>query len=332
MNEKSKAIANAPLYRPRRLRGSQILRDAIAEFDVRPKHLILPMFVADIKEDRDISGMPGVKQHTIENLGREIERYVDKGLSSFLLFGLPEHKDSGASGALDPDGVIPQAIAAIRERVGKKAFVITDVCVCSYTDHGHCGVIKDDRLDNDASAELIAKMALNHARAGADMVAPSDMMDGRVGRIRNLLDDEGLVDVPIMSYAVKYASSLYGPFRNAADSAPKFGDRRGYQMDYRNRKDAMREAMLDAEEGADILMVKPGIAYLDIVRDLSEATELPIAAYQVSGEYAMIRYAAAANAIDEKAVVRELWHSFRRAGANLILTYHAGIAVAEGWL
>lgn len=321
-----------PYYRPRRLRGNPILRDAVAEVSVGLDNLMLPMFVADIDSAHEIQAMPGVEQRNVNGLAAEVERLVERGVRSFILFGVPGHKDQEASGATDPDGVVPRAIAAIRERVGDAAFVATDVCVCSYTDHGHCGVVVNDRLDNDASLELIATMARNHARSGADMVAPSDMMDGRVRRIREILDEDGLSHVPIMSYAVKYASSLYGPFRHAADSAPKFGDRRGYQMDFRNRKDALREARLDAEEGADILMVKPGLAYLDILRDLSEATDLPLAAYQVSGEYAMIRYAAMAGALDEPAVVRELWLALRRAGANLILTYHAAAAADHGWV
>ena len=266
-----------PYYRPRRLRGHGVLREAISETHVGPQHLMLPMFVADIDADRDIQAMPGVKQHTIQQSAVQVERAVEKGVRSFILFGVPDHKDAQGTAAVDPEGVVPQAIAAIRERVGSAAFIATDVCLCSYTNHGHCGVFKGEQLDNDASIELLAAMALTHARAGADLVAPSDMMDGRVRRIREVLDEDGYAAVPIMSYAVKYASSLYGPFRHAADSAPKFGDRRGYQMDFRNRKEAVREALLDVDEGADLLMVKPGTAYLDILRDLSETCQLPLA-------------------------------------------------------
>ena len=320
-----------PFLRPRRLRDSAILRNAIAETTVGPEHLMYPMFVADIQAPHEIEAMPGVQQFPIPKLVSEIEGLVERGLKSFLLFGVPEKKDAQATGATSADGVVPRAIRAIKKAVGDAAFICTDVCVCSYTDHGHCGIIEGNRLDNDKSIDLLARMALAHAQAGADMVAPSDMMDGRVRRIREVLDQSQLAHVPLMSYAVKYASSLYGPFRHAADSAPKFGDRRGYQMDFRNRHDAIREALLDEEEGADVLMVKPGIAYLDIVRDLRERTHLPLAAYQVSGEYSMIRYAAQAGAIDERAVVRELWHAFRRAGANYVLTYHAAMAVRQNW-
>ena len=321
-----------PYLRPRRLRDNALLRDAIAETTIHADNLMLPMFVADVDEDHEIKAMPGVVQRNVESITREIASLVEKGLKSYILFGVPDKKDSGATGAYAEDSVVARAIRSVRKEVGDAALIATDVCVCSYTDHGHCGVIKNKRLDNDASIDLLAKMALAHAEAGADMVAPSDMMDGRVRRIREVLDEHELSHIPIMSYAVKYASAFYGPFRHAADSAPKFGDRRGYQMDFRNRKDAIREALLDIEEGADIVMVKPGIAYLDILSDLYDIVEVPLAAYQVSGEYSMIRYAALADAIDEAAVVREQWHAFRRAGANIILTYHADQAVKQGWL
>jgi len=321
-----------PFYRPRRLRDNPLLRDAIAETEVRAEHLMLPVFVADVAKDHEVQSMPGVMQRSVPSLVNEVEALVALGVRSYILFGVPGHKDAKATSAYDHEGVVPRAIRAIRERVGPKAFIATDVCLCSYTDHGHCGVIKGERVLNDPSLELLAKMALTHAQAGADMIAPSDMMDGRVRRIREVLDDHDLTHVPIMSYAVKYASALYGPFRHAADSAPKFGDRRGYQMDFRNRTDALREALLDAEEGADVLMVKPGLAYLDILSDLRANTELPLAAYQVSGEYAMIRYAALAGAIDEARVTRETWIAMRRAGANFILTYHADMAARQKWL
>lgn len=323
---------SVPYLRPRRLRDNAILREAIAETAVRPEHLMLPMFVSDIKTDNPIASMPGVSQRSIPSLVREIGSLVERGLRSFILFGVPKTKDALASAAYAEDAIVARAIEAIRRDIGDAAFVATDVCLCSYTDTGHCGVIEDGRVANDPSLELLAKTALRHARAGANMVAPSDMMDGRVRAIREELDDHGFEHLPIMSYAIKYASSLYGPFRDAADSTPQFGDRRGYQMDFRNRGEAIREAMLDAEEGADLLMVKPGLAYLDILSDLRELTELPLAAYQVSGEYAMIRFAALAGAIDEAKVTRELWTAFRRAGANIILTYHAADAVRNGWL
>jgi porphobilinogen synthase len=308
------------------------MRDTVAETSVRHAHLMQPLFVAESPKPGDIPGMPGVAQLGVDGLVREISQLVELGQKSFILFGVPDKKDARAAGAHDPQGIVPRALRAVRSAVGKEAYLATDVCLCSYTDTGHCGVMAGERIDNDASIDILGKVAVAHVEAGADMVAPSDMMDFRVGAIRRALDAAGKPYVPIMSYAVKYASSLYGPFRAAADSAPKLGDRKGYQMDVRNRREALREALLDADEGADMLMVKPGLAYLDILRDLREATELPLAAYQVSGEYAMIRYAAQAGALDERAVVRELWLAFRRAGASLILTYHAAIAAREKWL
>ncbi len=321
-----------PTHRTRRLRDNPLTREIVAETSVRQVHLMQPVFVAEAPRSGDIPGMPGVQQHSVDGLVKELSQLVELGQKSFILFGVPAHKDAQASMAYDERGVVQRALKALRGALGKDVYLATDVCLCSYTDTGHCGVIRGEQLDNDASIELLARTALSHAEAGADMVAPSDMMDGRVGAIRKQLDEAGRPYVPIMSYAVKYASSLYGPFRAAADSAPKYGDRRGYQMDVRNGREALREALLDAEEGADMLMVKPGIAYLDVLRDLREATHLPLAAYQVSGEYAMVRYAAQAGSIDERAVVRELWLAFRRAGASLILTYHAGLAARERWL
>ncbi|MBN1959693.1 MAG: porphobilinogen synthase [Deltaproteobacteria bacterium] len=322
----------APFLRPRRLRENTILRNAITETYIRPEHLIYPMFVGDIDTPYEIKGMPGITKYPINELVNEIEKLVSCGLKSFLIFGTPNNKDAIASAAIEHHGVVPKALRAIRKAIGNAALIATDVCLCSYTDSGHCGIIKDGRVDNDSSIDIIAQMALTHAQAGADLVAPSDMMDGRVRCIRELLDANNFSHTPIMSYAVKYASNLYGPFRNAADSTPAFGDRRGYQLDYHNRRDAIREAILDEQEGADILMVKPGVTYLDIIRDLYEHTNLPIAAYQVSGEYAMIRYAAINNAIDERGVVNETWTAMRRAGAQLILSYHAAIAIQENWL
>ena len=323
---------DVPYHRPRRLRENPLLREAIAETVVGPQHLILPLFVTEASEDRPIASMPGVQQHSLDGLRRHVADLVEKGLRSFILFGVPDHKDAQASAAYAEDGIVPRALRALRRDLGREAYLITDVCLCSYTDHGHCGVVENERVANDPTLALLAKTALRHAEAGADMVAPSDMMDGRVRAIRTTLDEAGYTDVPIMSYAIKYASNLYGPFRDAAESAPHFGDRRGYQMDFRNRGDAIREALLDVEEGADIVMVKPGIAYLDILRDLADVVELPLAAYQVSGEFSMIRHAAKAGVLDEAKVVGELWTAFRRAGANLILTYHAAQAVLEGWL
>jgi porphobilinogen synthase len=321
-----------PYFRPRRLRDSHLLREALAETHVALRHLMLPLFVADIPKSRDIKGMPDVQQHPIAKLVDEVGELSHLGVTSFILFGIPDAKDSNGKGAVDDNGVVPRAVRALKEAYSDRVFICTDVCVCAYTDHGHCGVMRGERIDNDASIEVLARMALTHARAGADMVAPSDMMDGRVRRLREVLDAEQLSHVPIMSYAVKYASGLYGPFRHAQDSIPKVGDRRGYQMDVRNRKEALREALLDVDEGADLLMVKPGIAYLDILRDLSEATTAPLAAYQVSGEYAMLKYGALAGSIDEQRVVHELWIAMRRAGASIILTYHAAQAARNAWI
>jgi porphobilinogen synthase len=247
-----------------------------------------------------------------------------------ILFGIPDRKDDVGSEGWDDTAAVQETVRRLKDSV-PDLVVMTDVCLDEYTSHGHCGIVKNGDVDNDATLPLLAQIAVSHARAGADVVAPSDMMDGRVAAIRRTLDAEGFASVAILAYSAKSASAFYGPFREAADSAPKFGDRRGYQMDFRNRHDAIREALLDEEEGADVLMVKPGIAYLDIVRDLRERTHLPLAAYQVSGEYSMIRYAAQAGAIDERAVVRELWHAFRRAGANYVLTYHAAMAVRQNW-
>lgn len=324
---------SAPTRRPRRLRGSYLLRETTAETTVSSNHLMWPLFVADGPERSDIRGMPGIERYNIEGLLRRVERALELGLRRFILFGVPEEKSPQARGAVRSDGIVPRAVRALKERFADAALIATDVCLCSYTDTGHCGLVdaSGDVL-NDASVEILAASARVHAEAGADMVAPSDMMDGRVAQIRSVLDEHGYVHVPILSYAVKYASKLYGPFRHAADSAPQFGDRRGYQMDVRNRREALQEALLDVEEGADMLMVKPGLAYLDILRDLHDATRVPLAAYQVSGEYSMLRYAAAAGAIDEAGATLETWIAMRRAGAQLILTYHAAQALEEGWL
>jgi porphobilinogen synthase len=266
----------------------------------------------------------------IEAVGRDLEL----GVRSVLLFGVPEESEKSADGraASTDDAVIVRAVAELKQRFGDRLAVMTDVCLCAYTDHGHCGIIVDGRIDNDSTLPHLAAMALAHARAGADVVAPSDMMDGRVGAIREVLDEDGWEHVAIMSYSAKYASAYYGPFREAAHSAPASGDRRSYQMDARNRREALLEAALDLEEGADILMVKPALAYLDVVRDVRAATARPIAVYNVSGEYAMVKAAADRGWIDEPSVVLENWHAFRRAGADILITYHAREALAEGWL
>jgi porphobilinogen synthase len=266
----------------------------------------------------------------VEQAGADLELGIDK----VLLFGVPseDEKDARGSAASASEGLVPRAVAALKGAFGDRLLVATDVCLCAYTDHGHCGVLEGDEVLNDASLPLLAGMALAHARAGADVVAPSDMMDGRVGAIRRALDAEGLAGTALLSYSVKYASAYYGPFREAAGSAPGKGDRKGYQMDPRNRREALREARLDEEEGADMLMVKPALAYLDVIADLRRATRLPVACYNVSGEYSMVKAAAARGWADERAVVAENLHAMRRAGADLLITYHAREALAGGWL
>ncbi len=319
-----------PEYRPRRLRQTDKLRAMVRETTVSKDDLIYPLFVAPGKGyKQEIGSMPGVYQMSVDNIVKEAKEAFDLGLPAVLLFGLPEKKDSRGSHAWIKSGVVQKAIEAIKKEV-PELVVITDVCLCEYTAHGHCGIVikekgkKDKfRIENDATLELLQKVALSHARAGADMVAPSDMMDGRVGAIREALDENGFENVPIMSYAVKYASSFYGPFRDAAECAPQFGDRRSYQMDIANRREALREATLDMEEGADILMVKPGMPYLDIISLLRQEFILPIAAYQVSGEYSMIKAAAQNGWLSEELILFESLISFKRAGADLIITYFA---------
>jgi porphobilinogen synthase len=285
--------------------------------------LIYPMFSAFGSGIRkEVSSMPGIYQQSIEYIVAEAREVYQLGIPAVILFGIPERKDAVGSDAYAEHGIIQETIRAIKREVPQLA-VITDVCLCEYTDHGHCGIIRDGDVDNDATVELLAREALSHAQAGADMVAPSDMMDGRVAAIRTTLDENGFSHIPVMSYAVKYASGYYGPFREAAESTPQFGDRRSYQMDPANRLEALREAQADIDEGADIIMVKPGLPYLDIVRDLRNACSLPLAVYNVSGEYSMIKAAAANGWIDEQRVVLETMLGFKRAGADLIITYHA---------
>jgi porphobilinogen synthase len=288
-----------------------------------PKHLIYPLFVIHGKGIKQpIEAMPGCFQFSVDRIVREAKEVFDLGINAVLLFGLPEKKDSAGSHAWIKNGVVQNAVSAIKKSV-PDLLVVTDVCLCEYTSHGHCGILSNGRIDNDATLEQLVKVALSHARAGADIVAPSDMMDGRVGAIREALDEQGFDQVPILSYAVKYASSFYGPFREAAECAPKSGDRRSYQMDFANVREAMREAMLDLEEGADILMVKPAMPYLDIIRLLRQEFTLPIAAYQVSGEYSMIKAASSKGWLDEARVVEESLLGIRRAGADVIITYFA---------
>lgn len=309
--------------RMRRLRANENLRRMVRENRVTVDDLIYPLFVVEGENVRDeVSSMPGVYRFSLDTLKDEIKEIEELQIPAVILFGIPEHKDEAASEAYAEHGIIQEAIKVIKETT-QNLIVITDVCLCEYTSHGHCGVIKDGVIDNDITLELLAETAVSHAKAGADMVAPSDMMDGRVAAIRAVLDNEGYSHIPIMSYAAKYASAFYGPFREAAESAPQFGDRRSYQMDPPNVREALREIELDIEEGADIVMVKPGLAYMDVVRAARDAFDYPIAVYNVSGEYAMVKAAAQNNWIDEKRIVYEILTGFKRAGADLILTYHA---------
>ena len=312
-----------PEYRPRRLRRTETFRAMIRETRLAPEQMIYPLFVLPGKGVREpVPSMPGVFRLSVDQLAAEARDCLALGVRSVLLFGLPDKKDGLGSGAYAKNGIVQQAIRELKNRAPEMS-VITDVCLCEYTDHGHCGCLAGEEVDNDATLELLAKTALSHAQAGADMVAPSDMMDGRVSEIRTALDEENFHNVPIMSYAVKYASAFYGPFRDAAECAPQFGDRRGYQMDPANSREALREATLDVDEGADILMVKPAIAYLDIIARLHDEFDLPVAAYQVSGEYAMIKAAAERGWIDGERVMAESLIAIRRAGADIILTYFA---------
>ncbi|HBO84912.1 MAG: delta-aminolevulinic acid dehydratase [Deltaproteobacteria bacterium GWC2_42_11] len=312
-----------PKYRPRRLRRNQTIRRMIRETTLSINDLILPIFVTfgrNVK--KPIGSMPGHYQISIDNLAKEVKEVKDLGIPAVILFGIPEHKDKVGSEAYNPKGIIQQAIKAIKDKT-PELVVITDVCMCEYTSHGHCGIIKNNDVDNDATIELLAKEALSHAKAGADIVAPSDMMDGRVGAIRNILDDNNFSHIPIMSYAAKYASAFYGPFREAAESTPQFGDRRSYQMDPANSNEALREAALDIEEGADIIMVKPALPYLDIIRRIKDEFNYPVAAYNVSGEFAMIKAAEKLGWMDGERAMMESLISIKRAGADLILTYFA---------
>lgn len=312
-----------PEYRGRRLRRNENLRRMVRETHLRVDDLIYPMFSAfgeNIK--KEIVSMPGIYQQSIENIVSEAKEVHALGIPAVILFGIPEFKDAVGQDAFSETGIIQETIRAIKKELPELT-VITDVCMCEYTDHGHCGIIKDGDVDNDETLRLLAAEALSHARAGADIVAPSDMMDGRVAAIREMLDANDFSHIPVMSYAVKYSSAYYGPFRDAADSTPQFGDRRSYQMDPANRIEAFREAALDVQECADFLMVKPALAYLDILRDLKERFELPLVAYNVSGEYSMIKAAAAKGWIDGDRVMMETLLGMKRAGADLIITYHA---------
>lgn len=312
-----------PEYRSRRLRRTEPLRRMVRETRLSPDNLILPLFVLPGEGiRRPVSSMPGVDQTSIDELIRDAREAFDLGIPAVLLFGLPEYKDETGSSGYADDGIVQRAVAALKQAI-PELVVITDVCLCEYTSHGHCGVIHDGNVLNDESVALLARQAVSHARAGADMVAPSDMMDGRVGEIRRALDAEGFTDLPILAYSAKYCSAFYGPFREAADSAPQFGDRRSYQMDPANGDEAIREAVLDINEGADVIMVKPAHAYLDVIWRVKEATGYPVCAYHVSGEYSAIIAAARNGWLDEERAMMEVLTAIRRAGADLIITYWA---------
>jgi porphobilinogen synthase len=318
-----------PDYRPRRLRQNDAFRRMIRETRLGVDALILPLFAVGGRNVRNpIPSMPGQHQLSVDRLVKTVREAAALGIPAVLLFGVPEKKDELATGAYAADGIVQEAIRAVKDALPNLA-VISDVCLCQYTNHGHCGVVADGRVDNDASLDLLARTALSHAAAGADMVAPSDMMDGRVAEIREALDENSFSHVPIMSYAAKYCSAYYGPFREAADSAPRFGDRRTYQMDPANAREAIREVTMDMEEGADIIMVKPALAYLDIIYRVREEIDLPVAAYNVSGEYAMIKAAAKMGWLDGRKVMMETLGAIKRAGADMILTYFATEAARE---
>src|SRR3954466_1211984 len=313
-----------PATRMRRLRKTGVMRDMVRETELSPRDFVYPMFVELGTDSRTpIEAMPGVDRLSISHAVEEAGSAYELGIPAVLLFGIPAHKDDVGSGAYDEEGVVQLATRAIKDAY-PDLLVIADLCLCEYTSHGHCGLLRaDGTVDNDSSVELLARTAVSQARAGADVIAPSDMMDGRVGAIRAALDEDGLSDTPILAYSAKFASAFYGPFREAADSTPAFGDRRGYQMDPANGDEALREALLDVQEGADMVMVKPALPYLDVVRRVKDATHLPVAAYNVSGEYAMLKAAAAAGYLDERAAVLEALTSIRRAGADIVITYHA---------
>jgi porphobilinogen synthase len=312
-----------PTVRPRRLRTTPVLRQMVRETILAPDDFIYPMFVIHGQGiRREIKSMPGVYQLSVDQAVLEAREAAELGIPSIMLFGIPAVKDAVGSENFSDEGIVQQAVRAIKNALSE-LIVIADVCMCEYTDHGHCGIVEGDEIVNDATLEILQKAAVSYARAGADVVAPSGMMDGMVGAIRAALDAEGFVNVSILSYAIKYASAFYGPFREAAEGAPKFGDRKTHQMDPANVREALRELALDLEEGADMVMVKPALPYLDVIRRVRDACQLPVAAYNVSGEYAMIKAAAANGWLDERAVVLELLTGIKRAGADLILTYHA---------
>jgi porphobilinogen synthase len=320
-------VSTFPTTRLRRLRRTAPLRSLVRETRLDPADLVMPLFVAP--EALENEALPAMRRHTVEGVVREVEELLGSGVRAVLLFGIPEAKDDEGSGAWIEDGIVQRALRELRARY-PELLLLTDVCLCEYTAHGHCGLVRDGAVDNDATLELLARTAVSHAEAGADAVGPSDMMDGRVGAIRAALDDAGLAETPIVAYSAKYASAFYGPFREAADSAPAFGDRRGYQMDPSNVREALRECELDLAEGADVIMIKPALPYLDVIRAARERFDCPIAAYNVSGEYAMVKAAAARGWLDERQAALESLTAIARAGADFVVTYWAGELAA--WL
>ena len=321
------------IQRPRRLRKNAIVREMVAETRLSKDMFIYPYFVVDGKKKVHlIAAMPGINHYSIDELVKDVEKGLKIGINKIILFGVGDKKTEDASSSFSNNSIIVKAVKELKKKFGENLYVITDVCVCAYTTHGHCGILHADYVHNDSSVEVLAKMALAHAQAGADMVAPSDMMDGRINAMRKLLDKNGFENTAIMSYSIKYASAYYGPFREAADSAPQKGDRKSYQMDFRNGNESLMEGLLDEAEGADVLMVKPALAYTDVIFNLRKNTLLPIACYNVSGEYSMVKAAAAKGWIDEQKIVMENMYAFARAGANIIITYHTKDIFKKGWM
>ena len=321
------------LIRPRRLRKSPILRELVAETRLSKDMFIYPYFVVPGNNVvHGIDAMPGVSHFSVDTLLKDVEKSLSVGINKVLLFGVGEKKTEDASSSYDKHSVVANAVRELKKEFADDLYVVTDVCTCAYTTHGHCGILQHDYVQNDKTVDVLARMALTHAEAGADMVSPSDMMDGRILGIREKLDKNNLENTAIMSYSIKFASAYYGPFREAADSAPGKGDRKAYQMDFRNPREAMRESKLDEQEGADILMVKPALAYLDVIKGLRESTDLPVACYNVSGEYAMVKAAGAKGWIDEQKVIMENMYAFNRAGASIIITYHAREIMEKSWI
>ncbi len=319
--------------RPRRTRTTSVMRNMVAETRLHHDMFVYPYFVIHGENQKDeIKAMPGIYRFSVDELIKDVEKGIKLGINKVLLFGVGEAKSEDGSTSSDDHSIVPVAVKALKDKFGDELLVITDVCVCAYTNHGHCGILEEGYVQNDETLDVLSAMALAHAEAGADIVAPSDMMDGRVEAIRETLDDNGYENIAIMSYAVKFASAYYGPFRDAADSAPGHGDRKSYQMDFRNRREALKEADLDETEGADILMVKPALAYLDIITEVREQTNLPLACYNVSGEYSMVKLAAKHGLVDEQNLVMENMFAFVRSGADIIITYHARDILEKGWM